>query len=64
MSYFKAKSPSCQGQREGWGLLGCAKQGNVFSRIPCVLSEEPERLDRMPGVCDLPLRLATAVSLP
>lgn len=49
---------------KGWGLLGCVKQGNAFSLIPRVLRQEPERLDRMPGVCDLPLRLATAGSLP
>lgn len=49
---------------KGWGLLGCVKQGNAFSRQPRVPRQEPERLDRMPGGCDLPLRLATAGSLP
>lgn len=29
-------------------------QGSMFSLIPCVLSEEPERLARVPGVRDVP----------
>lgn len=48
----------------GWGLPGRVERGSVRSHTPCVPREEPARLDRMPGVCDLPLGLATAASLP